>query len=121
MSGGGDVQVHWSARLPVSYIAGKVPIDAATWEQLDADGRLEAVRSAVGDAVLRTLDVRWSVSNGDSGGTPLECTGVAASWCPIHGTCTCPRDELDKPWPGGLNDPNCPLHSPGSNHAEGLT
>jgi hypothetical protein len=21
------------------------------------------------------------------------CTGIAASWCPIHGDCTCPRDE----------------------------
>lgn len=113
--GDDDVQVHWSARLPISYISGKVPIDAATWEQLDTNGRLEAVRSAVGDAVLRTLDVRWSVSNGDSGGTHVECTGVAATWCPIHGTCNCPRGDDGQPT---YDDPNCPLHAKTSNHAE---
>jgi hypothetical protein len=25
--------------------------------------------------------------------TAVVCTGIAASWCPIHGDCTCPRDE----------------------------
>ncbi len=40
-----------------------------------------------------------------------SCTGVAASWCPIHGTCTCVDWKL-------FNTPGCPLHSIGSSHAE---
>lgn len=44
------------------------------------------------------------------------CTGVAATWCPLHGDCKCPRplgDGLDD-----LNDRDCPLHSAASSHAE---
>jgi hypothetical protein len=40
-----------------------------------------------------------------------ECTGVAASWCPIHGDCTC-KQAYD------LNDDRCPLHGSTSDHAE---
>lgn len=51
-----------------------------------------------------------------------ECTGVAARWCPVHGTCACPDRVLDGDWHGvGLNDPACPLHASTSSHAEGLT
>ena len=39
------------------------------------------------------------------------CTGLAAGWCPVHGNCDC-RNELF------LHDPECPLHSPTSTHAE---
>jgi hypothetical protein len=39
-----------------------------------------------------------------------ECTGVAAQWCPIHGTCAC-ADPEDR------NDEGCPLHSSTSSHA----
>jgi hypothetical protein len=42
----------------------------------------------------------------------LRCTGLAASWCPVHGNCTCPVKESH------LNDPGCPLHSSESTHAE---
>ncbi len=45
-----------------------------------------------------------------------QCTGVAASWCPVHGDCECPRDEDGGAWE--LNDPDCPLHSPESTHAD---
>lgn len=41
------------------------------------------------------------------------CTGIAATWCPVHGDCTCPwgddnyfREE----------NPACPLHGPSSTH-----
>lgn len=40
------------------------------------------------------------------------CTGVAARWCPLHGTCTC-ADRED------LNDETCPLHATESGHPEG--
>lgn len=43
-----------------------------------------------------------------------KCTGMAASWCPLHGSCTCPRDAH------GFREgcPTCPLHSDTSKHAE---
>lgn len=41
-----------------------------------------------------------------------ECTGLTATWCPVHGDCTCPEGEYDEM--GG-----CPLHGSMSNHAEG--
>lgn len=46
----------------------------------------------------------------------VNCTGIAAQWCPTHGTCTCPDrgDDMGRT----LNDPNCPLHQDDSSHAE---
>lgn len=41
-----------------------------------------------------------------------RCSGVAATWCPVHGDCTCGRDYED---PG-----DCPLHAFDSEHAEPL-
>lgn len=41
-----------------------------------------------------------------------ECTGLAAEWCPVCGDCVCPERE------NALDDPDCPLHSPTSIHAE---
>lgn len=43
-----------------------------------------------------------------------ECTGVTATWCPIHGDCTCPPDPDER----YLNDDGCPLHDSASSHAE---
>jgi hypothetical protein len=43
-----------------------------------------------------------------------ECTGLTASWCPIHGECNClkyedgERDEYE--------NTSCPLHGPSSTH-----
>lgn len=47
---------------------------------------------------------------------PLECTGIAACWCPIHGDCIC-RDNAaeDGEW---SENPACPLHGLTSNHAD---
>jgi hypothetical protein len=42
-----------------------------------------------------------------------HCTGVAARWCPVHGTCSCKRGER-----ADLNDARCPLHASTSSHAE---
>lgn len=55
-----------------------------------------------------------------------ECTGIAASWCPVHGDCSCPRSEAGEPVLRNLgacmgsevvHDPECPLHGEGTNHA----
>jgi hypothetical protein len=43
------------------------------------------------------------------------CTGVAASWCPVHGSCTCPRDDDGRA--ENLDDDDCPLHASSSSHA----
>ena len=43
---------------------------------------------------------------------PVRCTGIAAAWCPIHGSCRCPDREED------MNDPACPLHASTSTHAD---
>jgi hypothetical protein len=50
------------------------------------------------------------------------CTGIAATWCPIHGDCTCPfavahpedAGDYSRTW----DEPTCPLHGQGSPHAE---
>jgi hypothetical protein len=75
----------------------------------------------------------------------VNCTGIAASWCPIHGDCTCPREDDGSPvervevvraddedyvvrialWRGApyerivvVHDSACPLHGNASTHAE---
>lgn len=40
-----------------------------------------------------------------------SCTGVSASWCPIHGDCVCDRENDE------MNSEECPLHSRNSSHA----
>lgn len=42
----------------------------------------------------------------------MECTGLSAHWCPIHGDCTCENPE------DSMSDWDCPLHSPRSSHGE---
>lgn len=44
---------------------------------------------------------------------PSGCTGVAASWCPVHGDCKCP-DGPER------NDAACPLHKAESGHGEAV-
>lgn len=47
------------------------------------------------------------------------CTGVAASWCPAHGDCTCPEvgDRGERDMSGDFAC-TCPLHTMTSDHAE---
>ena len=58
-----------------------------------------------------------ALTDGSQRTAAAECTGIAAGWCPVHGTCTCPPGEDGLPW-RDLNHPSCPLHSPESSHAE---
>lgn len=44
-----------------------------------------------------------------------RCTGLAATWCPVHGDCLCESQENGE---RSLNDAECPLHSRHSDHAE---
>lgn len=41
------------------------------------------------------------------------CTGVSSGWCPKCGDCKCVEGS-----DSFHNDPNCPLHAPGSQHGE---
>ena len=43
------------------------------------------------------------------GHTPVQCTPIEAVWCPVCGDCICDREV-------SMNDPQCPLHAPWSNH-----
>jgi hypothetical protein len=50
-----------------------------------------------------------------------SCTGLTATWCPVHGDCRCPHvyyADGDEPQGRTLNDPACPLHAVSSSHAE---
>lgn len=46
----------------------------------------------------------------------MDCSGISASWCPVHGDCSCPRDVDGDVL--ALNDPGCPLHSETSTHGD---
>jgi hypothetical protein len=43
-----------------------------------------------------------------------ECTGLTASWCPVHGDCSCPNREE------AMDDEGCPLHSWESSHGAAM-
>ncbi len=56
-------------------------------------------------------------------GRLIECTGISASWCPIHGDCACPRNSSgetisDDGEDFAKNSERCPLHAPWSDHGE---
>lgn len=44
-----------------------------------------------------------------------ECTGIAATWCPVHGDCKCPAAENGE---RDLDSEDCPLHCSRSTHGE---
>lgn len=50
-------------------------------------------------------------------GERKPCTGVAASWCPNCGDCTCKRSVGEGEYVS-FDNPACPLHGPDSDHAE---
>lgn len=48
-----------------------------------------------------------------------RCTAVTARWCPLHGRCTCRRDDdgMDTDFDEyGFDDPSCALHGKTSLH-----
>ncbi len=50
----------------------------------------------------------------------MDCTGIAARWCPIHGDCTDagPDVDIEFPYSDHCSDEDCPLHGRNSTHAE---
>lgn len=45
------------------------------------------------------------------------CTGKEATWCPVHGDCTCPSMTFDPDDERTLDDESCPLHRSDGRHA----
>lgn len=105
-----------------SHIASTRLPDAALWLELDQTIRNVLYRrlpvevhadmcrdaaAAGSEAVLAAL-------------APQVCTGLAATWCPVHGDCLCPPRPAGEGAPGerSLEDPMCPLHGDASTHAE---
>lgn len=87
----------------------EVKVDGILLEMRLCDGHAELVRAGT----LTGLSVAVE---------PRSCTGLAASWCPIHGDCICPvneqgeRVDWNDPTQPGMNSPLCPLHAAGSDH-----
>lgn len=100
-------------------IGGYVPmsaqmVDDAMWldRALAEQHRLDSIgprhhpdRSDLPRGVRLLLELK-----GRPAGRVKRCTGITATWCPIHGDCTC---EPDFP----LDSPGCPLHDMRSTHA----
>lgn len=88
--------------LAVTFDSGDVLVFSAG-EPLAGRGELLKTYMA-GDAEVAV--VTWSCC-----GHPDQprCTGLTATWCPVHGQCTC-RPQHGMPGPG--NDDGCPLHEP---------
>jgi hypothetical protein len=58
------------------------------------------------DAILHACGRRLVVGTEPIVNRPT-CTTLEAAWCPVHGDCTCSRE-----------DSRCPLHDLSSDHAE---
>jgi hypothetical protein len=67
-------------------------------------------RALNGGSIIKLSDlVNAEVSLGE------PCSGVTASWCPVHGECAC--DDRDDAAARTFEDPACPLHAHLSTHA----
>lgn len=65
--------------------------------------------------MLGMQDVHLDRAKGSGVKKPV-CSGLAASWCPIHGDCKCLREESGQA--PSLDGRDCPLHGPASDHNE---
>jgi len=74
-----------------------------------ADIREMVDRYQAGELAALPPSGRWPV---------VECSGISASWCPIHGDCTCTIDE--DTFEITMGEPKCPLHGDESRHGEPL-
>ena len=72
--------------------------------------------TAEAEALEAALAARPAVAEGDEVREAAECTGIAASWCPVHGDCRCPRNKDGERIYS--SHPKCPLHGPESTHAD---
>lgn len=72
----------------------------------------EALDSATPRHRLERGEIRAWIDSLPRADAVPECTGLTARWCPRCGDCCCVGDDMD--------NPSCPLHAPGSKHAEAV-
>lgn len=58
-----NVTVAWSIDLGTRHLSGDVWIHRTDWGMASPDDRRKLIRDEVGAAVLRALDVDWTVTN----------------------------------------------------------
>lgn len=59
-----DIKIRWSVdTLDLNEASGEVELLRIDWDMLSPDDRRDEIRKAVGDAVLRALDVDWRIVN----------------------------------------------------------
>lgn len=61
--------------------------------------------------MVKPMDDHGMVEHPDAKG----CTGLTATWCPVHGDCVCARNDEGRGDDGdipSMDDPQCPLHRP---------
>lgn len=66
------------------------------------------------DEILRYF-ARTDLASPAGEAEPRECSGIAATWCDVHGECTCPSFGPDDP-ERTMDGYTCPLHSFTSEH-----
>lgn len=132
-----DMECKGACELEAAHRAGdKVAevIERAAQTQIDS---LKHQRDLLGQALGELLVAlgaieAWSLTGPELLATAKEvtaalkgkepsCTGITATFCPVHGECICPRptDTGYEPLEY-LNASDCPLHSPSSTHGEGV-
>lgn len=97
-----------TARRPSMKRAG-VTMTGRQWDtvhRLEADGWLILSVDPAQWTASQVAEVRRRLAAVPS----RECTGIAATWCPVHGDCACDHQVP-------ADDPLCPLHGPTSDHA----
>jgi hypothetical protein len=57
----------------------------------------------------------WVTAEGEIVPETAGCTGVSASWCPVHGDCSCPRLDTGE---REEEAQDCPLHGEKSAHGD---
>lgn len=92
-------------------------VDRARLESLIRRKRVEIERYAerLADAELERQILERELGRTQQAEAVPACTGLTASWCPLCGDCTCPRDTSAE---RTLTDDGCPLHAFWSDHAE---
>jgi hypothetical protein len=59
-----DIRVRWSVDLSnLNHSSGEVEVFRAGWDVLNTEDRYREIKHAVGEAVLRALDVDWTLLN----------------------------------------------------------
>lgn len=108
-------KVAASMEWPTLYAQAADRIDTLTAERDRLREALRSVRSLAARGVVVAI---CDAALADPEPPTERCTGMTATWCPVHGGCTCDRDdEHDGEVDFASGEGTCPLHALGSDHA----